>query len=737
MTTTTSTHNTKFGALICTIDLANIEARLVACCPAPQNRAPTDDTPGASYSASGSNDDSGRPPQRGNSDDPDGSHTTSAHADIGEKQVTMTNPDVADASPSIPNPEGVGSYLDTIDLPDGTDLSRGTPESKWVIGKATTPTTTSDSPCAERSGESCVRSVRDQEAETSCIIQFPEQLPEIAAAIEASGKVALDIETYGEGKKDGLDPWKGDIRLLTLGVQGHPLWLLDLRSLGYQLDVLKRALRSAEVIVHNANFDLLWLAEKCGIRVPNIFCTLTAARLLSAGTRQGNDLDQCLQRHLGIPAGPDMSKSDWGSLLLTDEQIGYAARDVAHLHQLADRQRQLLEEAGLLKVCRLEMALLPVIIELELAGMGVDREKLTLLRDRSQKEAQDNAQVLRQLVNVPNLNPNSPKQLVAALEHAGLATGSTDEESLLKIKDDKIIPVILDFRRAEKSAQQATKLLEATARDGRVHGRFDSTGTMTGRFSSSRPNLQNIGKGPLRECFVPAKGHKLIVADYSQVELRLASVISGEDKMISAYQNGCDLHRQTAAAVLKKSIEEITAEDRQLAKAVNFGLLYGQGKDGLVRYAATNYEVTLTSGEAEIIRSRFFGAYPGLATWHQQCWRSAKQGSQEARTVLNRRRLTPPGATEWERFTALVNTPVQGGSADGLKRAMLRIHNTLPQGAWLICTVHDEVIVEAPEALAASVCELVRTTMRDEMAQLFPEVPIEVEARVCENWGQK
>lgn len=713
MSNPSSTHSTRFGEIVCIVNLAQIEARLNSCYCTPNTAPSCGVSPGGSYRAS--------------------------VFDPGDDMLfgSAATPDVSDIFSGSPPGDDECENLGDTSCPDVSDGSQSTLGCGKFFGLCSTRSLPLKTQLAAESGVGIVRTVRAQAADTISIIQSPEHLPEIAAAIEASGKIALDIETYGNEKRDGLDPWKGNIRLLTLGVQGHSTWLLDLRSLGYELGVLKPLLQSSEVIVHNANFDLLWLAKKCGIRIKHVFCTLTAARLLSAGTRQGNNLDQCLQKYLGIPASSDMSKSDWSSLLLTEEQVRYASRDVAHLHQLAGRQRQLLEGAGLIEVCRLEMGLLPAIIDMELSGIGVDRDRLTSLRDRWNKEAQDNSQLLRQLLNTQTLNLNSPKQLVAALKRGGLATESTNEESLLKIDDGKVIPVILSFRRAEKSAQQASKLLEATANDGRIHGRFDPTGTVTGRFSSSQPNLQNIGRGLLRECFVAAKDHKLIVADYSQVELRLAAVIAGEKKMILAYQNGYDLHRETAAAVLGKPLEQITKEDRQLAKAVNFGLLYGQGTEGLVRYAAANYGVALTLSKAEIIRARFFEAYPALATWHKQCWENAKRGILEARTVLNRRRLLPEEARDWERFTALVNTPVQGGSADGLKRAMLRIHNTLPTGARLICTVHDEIIVEAPEALAASVCELVRATMRDEMALLFPAVPIEVEAQVCENWGQK
>jgi DNA polymerase-1 len=714
MTTTTSTHSTKFGELLCTVDLASINARLGACCSSPQNRSSTGDSvesSGTTYAASGHEDESGQQPPKNNSD-------------------------VSDASKATASSERKRNDLDGIVLTDVTDGFRDTPDSKG-IERMTPAITTRDSCNTQRGGVTCVRNVRDLHGTAERVITTPDALSVIAASVGSARSVALDIETYGDGKRDGLDPWKGDIRFLTLRVDGHDTWLLDLRSIGYDLGVLKAALESVEVIIHNANFDLLWLSVKCDIRPMRVFCTLTAARLLTAGGRTGNDLDQCLLRYLGIFPESDMAKSDWGAILLTQEQLRYAERDVEYLQLLAARLSKLLEEAHLQEVVRLEMALLPVIVDMEASGIAVDTNKLKMLRDRAQMDAHSNGQQLRLMFQQPTLNPSSPKQLVAALRQMGIAVEGTAEEALLKVDDGNVIPMILKFRGAEKAGQQAKKLLEAIAQDGRIHGRFDSTGTMTGRFSSSKPNLQNIGRGPLRACFVPANGHKLIVADYSQIELRVAAVISGEAKMIQAYEKGCDLHRQTAAFVLGKEPDEVTKEDRQLAKAVNFGLLYGQGKDGLIRYAAGNYGVELSSDEAELIRSRFFGTYTALAGWHRRCWRLAERGAAEARTIMNRRRIMADDATDWERFTALANTPVQGGSADGMKRAMLRLHQELPTGARMISTVHDELIVEVREDLAVGVCEQVRSVMCAAMAELFPSVLIEVEAHVCETWADK
>jgi DNA polymerase I-like protein with 3'-5' exonuclease and polymerase domains len=568
-------------------------------------------------------------------------------------------------------------------------------------------------------------------------ITLAADLPAIASAIHSAGSVALDLETYGPRKSDGLDPWAGDIRLLSLCVRGEAPWLLDLRAIGYDLGELKSALESVEIIAHNAKFDLLWLRHKVGLRVGKVFCTLVAARLLSAGTKPGNDLDKCLHRYLGVPAAADHSLSDWGSMFLGEDQLDYAARDVAHLHALANKLWGEIEHDGLDVVARLEFDLVPVIVEMEAAGIAVDAAKLREIETRAKGQSAEHAALLRNKLGDPKLNPGSPQQLREGLARCGIQVENTNEETLKGADDGDLIPIILAFRGAEKLAQQARSLLDCTKSDGRIHGRFDPTGTATGRFSSKDPNLQNVGRGELRSCFVPAPGHKLIVADYSQIELRAAAVIAGESKMIEAYRNGVDLHRQTAAEVLGKRLDTVTKEDRQMSKACNFGLLYGQSAPGLVRYAASSYGVHLELEQAEQIRRQFFRTYDRLRQWHGTSRNQADAGVREVRTVLGRRRLIPETASEWERFTALVNTPVQGGCADGMKRALVLLAGRLPAEARLLSTVHDEVIVEAPETMADEVCALVQETLIEAMADLFPQVPIEVEAGVCAHWGEK
>ena len=419
---------------------------------------------------------------------------------------------------------------------------------------------------------------------------------------------------------------------------------------------------------------------------------------------------------------------------MTSEQIQYSAEDVIHLHRLRTVLERELEEVGLAQVAQLEMDLLPAVVDMEASGFAVDRGRLETLLADSERAARVAETETKALFINPTINLNSPVQLVTALAGIGIEVEDTKAETLATLDTPAIKPLVR-FREAEKQAQLLRKLLAAIETDGRIHARFNPTGTATGRFSSSAPNLQNVSRGPTRSCFIARPGYRLVVADYSQIELRAAAVLAGETKMLEAFQQGEDLHLKTAELVLGR---KATAQDRQLAKAVNFGLLYGQNAEGLARYAGKSYGVPLSPEEALNIRRKFFSGYEGLERWHKAAWTAAAGDAYQTRTRLGRRRLlADAGDQKWKRFTTLVNTPVQGGCADGIKLAMVKLSRQLPTEAKLISCVHDELIVETTEVTAEDVMKLVTETMVFEMQSLFPDVPIEVEARICTNWGGK
>jgi DNA polymerase-1 len=227
---------------------------------------------------------------------------------------------------------------------------------------------------------------------------------------------------------------------------------------------------------------------------------------------------------------------------------------------------------------------------------------------------------------------------------------------------------------------------------------------------------------------IAPEGRVLIKADYSQIELRIVAKLAGERNMIAAYQRGDDLHTLTARLLLGK--QDVTKADRQIAKAVNFGLLYGMGAPKLQQHARAMYGVELTPEVAKRYRAAFFGAYPGLRRWHSRTGQTGEQAV-DTRTLGGRRRL---GVTH---FTEKLNTPVQGTGADGLKAALALLWQRRAQcpGAVPVLAVHDEIVVECDAGQANAAAAWLKQAMLDGMAPLVAPVPVEVEVTVARTWG--
>jgi DNA polymerase I-like protein with 3'-5' exonuclease and polymerase domains len=467
---------------------------------------------------------------------------------------------------------------------------------------------------------------------------------------------------------------------------------------------------------------------------------MTASKLVTNGdTESKNDLQTCLSRWLKIDLPKDQGKSDWGSMMLSPEQLDYAANDVTHLHALKKRQLKAITEAGLKEVCELEMRLLPIVVDIEAKGFVVNRALLGKIGEKCDRRSKPAEKKLHKIFGSP-VNLESPKQLMEAFKGIGVRLSSTNAATLTDT-DHEAARLLLKYRGAIKQRQQVATLLEATGPDKRIHGQFKPMATDTGRFSSSDPNMQNISRGEIRGAFIAASGHRLVIADYSQIELRAAAVIAEDEVMLEAYREEEDIHSRTAASVLGKPIEKVTKEDRQLAKAVNFGLLYGQAPGGLVRYAKSSYGVELTYDEAVDLHKKFFDTYKGLAKWHKQARVNADSKVDEVRTLTGRRKLLPPKSedTFWSRFSAgFLNMVVQGTCADGLKQAMVQLADKLPDEAQMVGTVHDELIMECPAKITEEVCLLTEDTMKEAMAEILRgKVSVEVEAKVCESWEEK
>jgi DNA polymerase I-like protein with 3'-5' exonuclease and polymerase domains len=279
-----------------------------------------------------------------------------------------------------------------------------------------------------------------------------------------------------------------------------------------------------------------------------------------------------------------------------------------------------------------------------------------------------------------------------------------------------------------------TKLLNFVGDEGRIRADWHQIGAGTGRMSCSKPAIQNLPPEVKRYVRAP-EGRLLIKADYSQIELRIAAKISGDQGMLEAYQKGEDLHLRTAKSLAQAGVGK---EDRKLAKAVNFGLLYGQGAKGLKDYARKEYEIDITLEEAALYKRRFFEIYPGLAAWHERERLRMKRGETETRTLTGRRRVSVHRFTEW------VNAPVQGTGADGLKLSLALLWRRREEcpGAVPVAAVHDEILVECGEDEAEKVIAWLEKAMIDGMDAAIngpdiegPRVPVEVETQVAKSWA--
>ena len=551
---------------------------------------------------------------------------------------------------------------------------------------------------------------------------------------DKSEPIALDTETYGPGSKDALDPWKGRVRLLQLAWAGSNPTMIDFLKLGDAVPPVLERLLDHLLVGHNLTFDLAFLGRNYGFRPNAVFCTRTASRLLAAGDRTArHDLGAVAERFLGIELEKGLGISDWGGALSRD-QLDYAALDVAHLLQLREELKKQLEKSALTQTAQLEMKMVLVASEMRLNGLHIDHVELGRLRKEAEMERKTHEEKIRSIAG-STLNPNSPEQVLKAFRSLGVELPNTKEETL-KNCEHELAGAQLYYRKSTAVLNKVQELDRFIADDGRVHPEFDPMAARTGRFSTSKPNVQNLPRGAMRRVVSACDDHELISADYSQIELRVVAVLAGEDRMLAAYRDGQDLHATTASLILSKPIEEISKEDRRIAKAVNFGLLYGQSAKGLVDYAANEYDVSLSEDEAQQFRNAFFNAYPSLHTWHERMRREANGDAGEARTLLGRRRLIPADTKWWPRFATLVNTPVQGTASDGMKQALWELHRRLPKSAKLVSMIHDEVLVEIPSDLDSDeLLNLVRQCLVDGMRSVLPNVPIEVKPDLCKTWN--
>ena len=565
-----------------------------------------------------------------------------------------------------------------------------------------------------------------------------------------------------------LDPFRAEIRLLQVAAEIEcriVVLVIDLRHVPLGSPALAPLWR-CKMVGHNLSFDAKMLvANGVPIADENLVDTILMAGLVLRGVedarREGSrrpSLAVAVKEALGIDLPKTSQLSPWWRDRLTQEQIAYAALDAVFALKLEAALTPRIVKLsngpdGKTLQDRLCEAVGPV-ARMELAGITVDREtlakqasawdqELTTLKDEIAKLGVTNPSSARQVATwlggeLGRLDATHSTNLASNWPRTPTGSLSTKAKHLRRLTEH--VPaagLLVRFSHLEQLRSNfGDKLLDdINPQTGRLHGSFQLAKAKSGRFASSNPNMQNIPKSDsIRSAVTAAPGDELVVADYSQLELRVMAHIANDEVMTEAYRKGLDLHAVTAAGMLGLRPDEFDTdrpthkEARQKAKAVNFGVIFGSGPSGLREFARDAYNLKITMEEARAVIDRFLATYPGVARWQQE---------QEAKTKRTRTVSTKGGRVyrfawepkgEYSRNLAL-NLPIQGTAAEIAIEALIRIdarlRASLPGKAQLVLQVHDEFVVEVEgdEAAVSATKSIVEQEMIAAFEALLPGAP--------------
>lgn len=561
---------------------------------------------------------------------------------------------------------------------------------------------------------------------------------------------ALAVDVEGTS----LDPYSSQLLLVQVATPSRA-YIFPVQSLN--VSALKEVLENPQIlkIIQNANFDYQMLKANFGVEVNNIFDTMLAERILTMGMMRENSLDALSAKYLDIA----LEKNVWETFVnqtqgFTKKQLEYAALDVLVLFPIHEKQKVSLEKGGLERVAELEFSLVPAVSEMELKGFKIDVEKwhqnireLEAKRDEVAKKIQGELRPYFRHTQVDLfgnhgdvVNLNSPMQIMEAFRKVGLDLPSTGEEVLVRY-DHPLAKLLLEYRGYEKliSAFGENLIVKINPKTGRIHPDYMQIGADTGRFACSNPNLQQIPTdSAFRSCFIAENGYKLVVADYSQIELRVMAELSGDSAFMKAFNEDQDLHALTASQMFGIPLEAVDKKRRFQAKSINFGLMYGRGAKSLAA------QLEVDEDQARRLLDRYFAKYSKVKAWLDKVGREAVK-RKYSMTILGRKRFYSelnPGDPGFERQVSYVerqgkNHPIQGTSADMIKYALVFIFQRMKKeglDATPIHTVHDEIVVEVKKEQA----EKAKTIVEEEMVKagqlLLKKVPVKVDVMISDRW---
>lgn len=629
-------------------------------------------------------------------------------------------------------------------------------------------------------------------------------LASLTAAIEVCEEVVIDLETTGlhehaqhGGKVNGGVAARIVLASLTLPGEGDPptTWVLPLSHpdspfSGRWRAVMRRVAETIRdsgkpVVNQNMKFDARWIMATTGVDLSHqiTWDTQISSHLLDEnestrlkdrapttfGVRRWDDFD------LTYPgAAEDVPMFDLGL---------YAARDTYWTWRLAEHHRERMfinsdewplgdeerQEASLGTLATwVAMPTVATMTAVEQRGMALDipwvESEMTILSSDRTEAFVDLA------YRYPDLNPDKASfgptsrwfgtWAEAAVEAGDLRVGALTptgkpqwSKSVLTRQaraGSEVAQRLLDYRSASKRMEFLESWLSLVSPDGRIHPSYNVGRVVTGRLSSSDPNMQQVTRS-LKPAFIPTPGMVFAELDYSQIELRVAAFISKCAPMLEAFREGDDLHTLLAARITGKLPQDVEPHERQAGKSANFGLLYGMGAAGFREYAEDVYGVQFTPDEAQEVHGAFFSMWDGIAQWHAQTLTDVRRRGEVSSPIGRVRRLTDVWsgndyrASKAER--AAINSPVQGFASDLMQIAAARIEGTLPgyaplSGVQIVGTVHDSLLVEVPADDHAAAVQACSRAMTQDVVEVLErrfhlrfDVPLVVDATVGTRWG--
>jgi DNA polymerase-1 len=585
------------------------------------------------------------------------------------------------------------------------------------------------------------------------IIEDSSQLDKAFPLINSSKILSIDTET------EGLNPLNSELRLLQASNNDDTL-VIDVKKIGKERvgEVFRPILESKDVVkvFHNAKFDTKFIKHHLKSDVERLFDSYLGSLLIEAGLSKPkgfHGLEETLRRYTGIEISKDEQVSDWSGSLSAN-QFQYAAKDAQVLLPLRDTMIEKLRELALFRVAELEFnAVLPV-AWMELCGFYLDYKQWIENSQKNLKDAhfleyellQELAPFVEQgsLFGVPNINFDSPQQVYKYFSAYGVpmpfdnqGNPSTKEPFLQPLVEEyPIIGKLLDYRGKSKASSSFGENWKEFINPitGRVHSDFIQIGPETGRFASRNPNLQNVPKeNEFRNCFKAEKGNTLVSGDYSQIELRILADLSNDSYALECFEQDLDFHLAMASKIGKVPLEE-AKPFRNVAKNVNFAIPYGAGTNRVAATAKVPYT------DAEKILKAYFDGVPNIKRWlNTQKWAVLKTKS--SRTVSGRLVKYDFADDDYvSRGKAqrnATNSPIQGSSADILKRALRIFYDRtkdIQDKIKLVNIVHDEMNVETPTSMKKEVSKILQSSMEDAGKEFLNKVKVTVDISTSRVW---